>query len=120
MYSGADYWKITENAEILNKNNNENFEIFSDSDDIRADQNKVSKGIIQQIVTQKRRRTKLQDDLENLYLSMIEFKNDIQNLPDKNMEAILEYICLFQENKFYKVIHCLNKTIDKILEPPKM
>ena len=76
VFNGSDYWKMTEKADLEEADNIEqaNFEIYSDSEDARAEENKVSKEIIKQIVTQKRRRVKLQDDMENLYESMLRIK----------------------------------------------
>jgi hypothetical protein len=78
VYNGSDYWKMTERAKLDFKNQPLDFEIYSDSEDERADNNVVSKAMVQQIVTQKRRRGKLQDDLENLYEGMITFKTAVE------------------------------------------
>lgn len=114
VYNGSDYWKMNEKAEIDVKNEPMDFEIYSDSDDSRSNDNLVSKAIIKQIVTQKRRRGKLQDDLENLYEGMMTFKNSVEALQEKSFDKILEYISLYHENRFQNVIHCLNKTLEKI------
>lgn len=114
VYNGADYWKMNEKADINVPETNIDFEIYSESDNSRANQNNFSKAIIKNIVTQRRRRAKLQDDLENLYERMTEFKKKISAVQDKNMDSILEYISLFQDNKFNKVIYCIDKSLDRL------
>lgn len=109
VYNGSDYWQMTERAEIDIPDDNQNFEIYDESDDSRIAENNVSKSIIKQIVTSKRRRSKLQDDLESLYEAMMHFNKCTSSLQEKNVDSILEYISLYHENRFHNVIYCLDK-----------
>jgi len=116
VYNGSDYWMVTENAEIQFNERNNTFDIYSDSEDCRIANNTISKEIIKQIVTEKRRRIKLQDDLENLYEAMILFKSNIDSLQEKNIDVILEYVSLQHTNRFHNVVICLDKCLEKLYE----
>lgn len=96
---------MTEQAEIKAKKDNDQFEIFSDTEDTRADENKMAKGIVHQIVTLKRRRTQLQNVLENLYDLMDTTRTNLIELPEQSIDTLLEFMTVVQENRFYKVIY---------------
>ena len=52
-----------------------------------------------------RRRVRLQDDLENLHVAINSFLKNIDALPEKNLNTILEYVTLYHDNRFVKAIY---------------
>ena len=119
VFNGRNYWKmieIRESEATDTGGNNDNFEVYSDSDDSGIDQNVISKTIINQIVKERRRRVKLQDDLENLYIGMTSFLKNLDSLPEKNLNTILEYTTLYHENRYNSVMFCIDKVLEKLYE----
>ena len=46
VHNGVDYWKAVENEELEIKEDDLKFEIYSDSEDSRSNENHISKSII--------------------------------------------------------------------------
>ena len=118
VFNGSNYWKIIENREKEAAEEELDFELYSDSDDSGIDKNAVSKVIIKRIVDERRRRVKLQDDLENLHVAINGFLKNIDALPEKNLNTILEYITLYHDNRFVKVIFWIDKVLERLYDNP--
>lgn len=114
VLNGVDYWKVVENEELEIKDEESKFEIYSDSEDARAHENHISKSIIKKIVNERRRRSKLQTDLEILFDSMNSFKSSISALQDKNLTSIIEFVTLYHENRFQNVIYWIDKWLERL------
>lgn len=120
VYNGSDYWKIMEEKETSAVDENFNFEMYSDSEDSDIENNTVSKHIIRKVVHERRRRVKLQDDLENMHESIEKFTNRLENLPEKNLNTILEYATLYHESRYSRVVYCIDRVLEKIYDDDKI
>ena len=48
-----------------------------------------------------------------------ELNNEFDHLPEKHFDVMLNFITLFHTNRFYKVNHILDRSLDKVLSNPK-
>lgn len=116
VHNGSDYWKMMESKDQEITEEELQFEIYSDSEDSEIDKNVVSKAIIKQIVRARRRRSKLQDDLENLYESMNNFMQLLNALSEKTLDSILEFTIIYHENRYSNAVYSIDRVLEKIYE----